>query len=280
MTTHGEGSPDGGERARRIDTSRPSVSRVYDALLGGKDNFRADREVRDRLLAIDPQMGRASWDLREFLIRVTRFLAGQVGVTQFLDCSVALPSTENVHEVAQRLHRESSVVYVSHDPVVLAHGRALLADNDRTHMAEADYRLPRQVIEHPTVAKYIDFEQPVALYQVGTMRYVPDEWDPVGIMAGYIDALPSGSCLALAHLLDPGPQHELHELARTVRQVAREYGMGSFSRSREKILAMLDGLELLEPGLVPLADWWPDGPRLRPLAPMQRLALGAVGRKP
>jgi hypothetical protein len=280
MTTHGEDAPDGGGRARRIDTSRPSVSRVYDALLGGKDNFRADREVRDRLLAIDPQMGRASWDLREFLIRVTRFLAGDVGVAQFLDCSVTLPSKENVHEVALRFNRESSVVYVSRDPVVLAHGRALLADNDRTHMAEADYRRPRQVIEHPTVAKYIDFTQPVALYQAGTMRYVPDERDPVGIMAGYIDALPSGSYVALAHLLAPEPEHELFELAMKARQVAVDHGVGSFSRSREKIMAMLAGLELLEPGLVPLADWWPDGPRSRPLAPMQRLALGAVGRKP
>lgn len=280
MTTHGEDTPDGGDGARRIDTSGPSVSRVYDALLGGKDNFRADREVRDKLLAIDPRMGQASWDLRDFMIRVTRYLAGEVGVTQFLDCSVSLPSTENVHDVAQRLNRESTVVYISRDPVVLAHGRALLADNDRTHMAEADYRRVRQVIEHPTVAKYVDFNQPVALYHVGTMRYVPDEWDPVGIMAGYIDALPSGSFVALAHLLDPGPEHELHELAMKVRQVAQDYGMGSFSRSREKILAMLHGLQLLEPGLVPLADWWPDGPRPGPLAPMQRLALGAVGQKP
>jgi S-adenosyl methyltransferase len=280
MTAHGEDAPDGGDRVRRVDMSRPSVSRVYDALLGGKDNFQADRDVRDRLLAIDPEMGRASWDLRQFLIRVTRFLAGNVGVAQFLDCSVTLPSRENVHEVALRINRESCTVYVSRDPVVLAHGRALLADNDRTHMAEADCRLPRQVIEHQTVAKHIDFGQPVALYQAGTMRYVPDERDPVGIMAAYIDALPSGSYVALAHLLDPGPGHELYELAAKARQVALDHGVGSFSRSREKILAMVGGLELLEPGLVPLADWWPDGPRARPLAPMQRLALGAVGRKP
>jgi hypothetical protein len=280
MTAHGEDTPDGGGRARRIDTSHPNVSRVYDALLGGKDNFQSDREVRDRLLALDPQMGRASWDLREFLIRVTRFLAGEAGISQFLDCSVSLPSKENVHQVALRLNRESSVVYVSRDPVVLAHGRALLADNDRTHMAEADYRRPRQVIEHPTVAKYIDFEQPVALYHAGTMRYVPDEQDPVGIMTGYIEALPSGSYVALAHLLDPGPEHELYELAVKTRQVGQDYGLGSFSRSRDQIMAMLGGLELLEPGLVPLADWWPDGPRLQPLAPTQRLALGAVGRKP
>jgi hypothetical protein len=280
MTAHGEGAPEGGGRVRRIDTSRPSVPRVYDALLGGKDNFRADREVRDRLLEIDPLFGRASWDLREFLVRVTRFLAGDAGVTQFLDCSVTLPSTENLHEIVLRLNHESSVVYVSRDPVVLAHGRALLADNDRTHIAEADYRRPRQVIEHPTIAKYIDFEQPVALYHAGTMRYVSDERDPIGIMAAYIDALPSGSYVALAHLLDPGPEHELHEFAMKARQVAKDYGMGSYSRSRDQIMAMLAGLDLLDPGLVPLADWWPDGPGPRPLAPMQQLALGAVGRKP
>lgn len=280
MTTNGEGAPDDGDRARRIDTSAPAISRVYDALLGGKDNFRADREVRDRLLEIDPRMGRASWDLREFLIRVTRYLAGQAGVAQFLDCSVTLPAKENVHDVALRFNRESTVVYVSRDPVVLAHGRALLADNDRVHMAEADFRRPRQVVEHPTVAKYIDFGQPVALYQAGTMRYVSDERDPEAIMAGYIDALPSGSYVALAHLLDPGPEDELYEVAIKARQVAQEYGMGSFSRSRDRILAMLRGLELLEPGLVPLADWWPDGPRTQALSPMQRLSLGAVGRKP
>jgi hypothetical protein len=273
-------TPDSGDRARRIDMSRPSVSRVYDALLGGKDNFKADRDVRDKLLAVDPDIGRASRDLRDFLLRVTRFLAANVGVAQFLDCSVTLPSKENVHEVALRFNRESSIVYVSRDPVVLAHGRALLADNDRTHMADADWRQPRQVIEHQTVAKHIDFGQPLAVYQAGTMRYVPDERDPAGIMAGYIDALPSGSYVALAHMLNPGPEHELYELAMKARQVVLDHGVGSFSRSREKILAMMSGLELLEPGLVPLADWWPDGPRQRPLGPIQQLSLGVVGRKP
>jgi S-adenosyl methyltransferase len=253
---------------------------VYDAMLGGKDNFQADREVRDRLLKLDPEFGRASRDLREFLIRATRYLAGEAGVTQFLDCSVTLPSTENLHDVALRLNRESSIVYVSRDPVVLAHGRALLADNDRTHMAEADLRRPREVVEHPVVAKYIDFEQPVALYHAGTMRYVPDEQDPAGIMAAYVEALPSGSFVVFAHLLDPGPGHELYELAMRARQVSLDYGVPSFSRSYDRIKGMMDGLELIEPGLVPIADWWPDGPRSRSLGAMQRLACGAVGFKP
>ncbi|MET0235031.1 MAG: SAM-dependent methyltransferase [Kibdelosporangium sp.] len=266
-------------RPRLLDTSRASVSRVYDALLGGKDNFKPDRDVRDKLLAIDPQMGRASRDLREFLIRVTRYLAG-IGVSQFIECGVTLPSAENVHQVALRFNSESSIVYVSRDPAALAHGRALLADNDHTHMADADYRRPRQVLENPVVAKHIDFEQPVALYHAGTMRYVSDERDPVGIMAAYIDALPSGSYVGFAHLLDPGPGHELHDVVMRARQVGLDEGVRSYSRSREEILAMLTGLELLEPGLVSLADWWPDGPRLAPLGVTQQLALGAVGRKP
>jgi hypothetical protein len=270
---------DGEDRRRLIDTSRPSVSRVYDALLGGKDNFQADRDVRDRLLAIDPRMSQASWDLREFLIRVTRYLAG-IGVQQFLECGVTLPATENVHQVALRFNPESTVVYVSRDPVALAHGRALLADNDRTHMADADYRIPSQVLDHPAVTKHIDFEQPVALYQAGTMRYVSDKRDPVGIMAAYIDALPSGSYVAFAHLLAPEPDHALYDVMIKARQVGLDHGVRSYSRSRTEILAMLDGLELLEPGLVPLADWWPDGPRLKPLGAMQQLALCAVGRKP
>jgi SAM-dependent methyltransferase len=280
METHGEDKPEGEDKPHLIDTSVPSVSRVYDALLGGKDNFQADRDVRDRLHGLDSQVGRATWDLREFLIRVTRFLAGSAGVTQFLDCGVTLPWPDNVHDVALRANRDCSIVYVSTDPAVLAHGRALLADNDRTHMAEVDYRHPQQVLEHPTVSKHIDFEQRAAVYHAGTMRYVSDKRDPVGLMATYIDALAPGSYVVLAHLHDPGPGHELHEVATGLREVTRHHGLGMHLRSPERILALLGGLELLEPGLVPLADWWPDGPRRQPLSPIQRLALGAVARKP
>jgi hypothetical protein len=249
-------------------------------MLGGKDNFAVDRELRDKLLAVDPEFARASWDARDFTLRVTRFLAGEMGITQFLDLGASLPGHENTHDVAQRLNREATVVYVSRDPSVLALGRALLADNDRTHMAEADFRKPQQVVEHPTVAKYIDFEQPVAVYQIATMHHVRDERDPAGILAGYVDAVPSGSYLAMAHILDPGPDHELTELAKAIHQVYQESRIGGWFRTREVIEAMMAPVELLDPGLVTLADWWPDGPRLRPLGRTQRLALGAVGRKP
>jgi hypothetical protein len=276
----GEGTPADRWKGRRFDPSRPTISRVYDALLGGKENFQADRDVRDRLFTIDTEVGQATRDLHEFLLRATRFLAKEAGITQFLMCGVNFPSAENLHETAQRINRECSVVYVARDPAVLAHGRALLADNDRTHMADAHYRFPHQVLEHPAVVKHIDLTQPVALYQPGTMRYLSDEMNPIGIMAEYIEALASGSFVILAHLHDPGPDHELYEVAMRTRQVAADNNLGKHFRSRDQILAMLNGLNILDPGLVPLATWWPDGPLQKPLAPLRRLALGAVAQKP
>jgi hypothetical protein len=280
MMTRGDGSPDGRDTHARVDMTRPSIPRIYNAVLGGKDNFQVDRDVRDKLFEVDPEFGRASWDNRQFMMRVTRFLAGDAGITQFLDLGASMPMAENAHEVAQRLNREATVVYVAMDPEVLAHGRALLADNDRTHMAEADFRRPQMVFENATVAKYIDLDQPVAVYHGGTMHHVQDSRDPRGIIAAYVDAIPSGSYLALAHLLAPGADQELAAVAQGVHRVYQEVGFGAWFRTYEQVQAMLAGLDLLAPGLVTLADWWPDGPRLRPLGPLQRLAVGAVGRKP
>jgi S-adenosyl methyltransferase len=263
-----------------IDPSRPSVARLHDVLLGGKDNFQADRDVRDKLLAIDPEFGRAVVDVQEFAARVTRFLAGEVGVSQFLNLGPTLPIAENVHEVAQRLNREASMVYVAMDRSVLAHGLALLVDNDRTHMAGADFRRPRDVMGHEAVVKYVDLTRPVAVYHVGTLHHISDKHDPVGMVADYMAPMPSGSYLALAHFLDPEPGHELAALRENITQVLRGAGLGGYPRTQRQIMAMLSGLEILEPGLVTLADWWPDGPRQRPLSPAQRVLVGALARKP
>jgi hypothetical protein len=261
-----------------IDTNRPSVARVYNALLGGKDNYQVDRDVRDRLLEQAPELGRLCWDVREFSGRVTRFLARDAGVNQVLDCGPGMPNAENTHEVAQRVNREASVVYAATDPVVIAHGRALLAENDRTHFAEADFRHPDQVLRHETVRKYVDFTQPLAVYHIGTVQYVSDARDPGAIIAGYVDAIPSGSYVVIAHFLDP---EDGNPLIGQLREAFADspISLGEF-RTREQILSFLDGLDLVDPGLVAVADWWPDGPRVRPVAPVQRLAAGAVARKP
>jgi hypothetical protein len=260
-----------------IDTNRPSVARIYNALLGGKDNYQVDRDVRDRLLERAPALGALAWDVRSFVARVTRFLAGDAGVRQFLDLAPGLPNNENTHDVAQQCHREATVVYAATDPIVIAHGRALLAENDRTHLVEADFRYPDQVFEHPTVRKVLDLAEPVAVYHVGTVQYVSDARNPKEIMAGYIDRIPSGSYIVFAHAYDPEDGSFTSDL-RAVYSEA-EVGLGHY-RPRAQVESFLEGLELVDPGLVVVSDWWPDGPRLKKQDPIQRLALGALARKP
>ena len=262
-----------------IDVSKASVARVYDAFLNGKDNYEIDREVLRRIQQVAPEATQLGWDNREFLIRATRFIASQTGITQYLDCGSGLPTAENTHQVVQRIDPDARVVYVDNDPVVLAHGRALLEENDRTHLVEADIFRPRQVLENEVVRKYLDFTEPMALYQCGTMHhYTGDRY--AEIMQEYIDALPSGSYVALSHFYDP-ESGEFSPLARRLEEVFLHSPMGSGSfRTREQIESMLPGLEMVSPGLVLCAEWWPDGPRVKPLAPIQRCIVGAVGRKP
>ncbi|MEV4318195.1 SAM-dependent methyltransferase [Actinocrispum sp. NPDC049592] len=262
------------------DDSGTQIARVYNALLGGKDNYEADREVRDQFTAIAPEFAALARDNEQFLLRATRFLAGEAGIDQFLDFGPCLPVDESMHEVVQRLNSEASVLYVGIDPLVLAHGRMLLAGNEQTHITELDWTT-EDVVSDPTVRKHIDFQRPVAICHVGTLMHVGDEYDPCGILRRLIDACAPGSYVAFAHLLDPGEGHELAGLAARVQEIYLSSGMASgWFRTIDRINTMLAGLDPVDPGLVPLADWWPDGPRLRPLSPIQHLLVGAVARKP
>ncbi|MET0235731.1 MAG: SAM-dependent methyltransferase [Kibdelosporangium sp.] len=269
------------EGSANLDDSGTNLARVYDALLGGKDNYESDRAVRDELTAVAPEFSLVAWDNRHFLTRAARFLAGQAEISQFLEFGACFPVGDSVHDVVQRANRDATVVYVGMDPLVLAHGRALLADNDRTHIVDIDWRNAQNVIGDPDVRKYIDFEQPVGICQVGTLCHIDEAYDPWRIMADLVDAVAPGSYVVFAHLLDPGPGHELADLAARVQEIYLTGPIGSgWFRPVNRIMDMLPGLELTEPGLVPLAEWWPDGPRAEPLAPMQRLLVGAVARKP
>jgi SAM-dependent methyltransferase len=262
-----------------IDVSKASVARVYDAFLNGKDNYEIDREVLRRIQQVAPEATQLGWDNREFLIRASRFIAAQTGITQYLDLGSGLPTAENTHQIVQRLDPESTVVYVDNDPVVLAHGRALLEENDRTHLIGADIFKPSQVLENEVVHKYLDFSEPIALYQCGTMHHYTGE-RYAEIMQEYVDALPSGSYVALSHFYDPETD-EFSPLARKMEEVFIHSPMGSGSfRTRAQIESMLPGLDLVEPGLVLCADWWPDGPRVKPLPTVSYCIAGAVGRKP
>ncbi|MEU4800879.1 SAM-dependent methyltransferase [Actinosynnema sp. NPDC023587] len=264
-----------------IDTTKASIARVYDAFLNGKDNYEIDREVLRRVQQVAPEAATLAVDNRSFLIRATRFVASQTGITQFLDCGSGLPTAENTHQVAQRIQPDARVVYVDNDPVVLAHGRALLEENDQTHFSAADIFNPRQILQDPVVRKHIDFSQPLALFQLGTLHhYTGTSPTPTEIMAEYIEALPSGSFVAISHFMDPETE-EHSAIARRMEETFLHSPMGSGRfATRSELLGFFDGLELVDPGLVICADWWPDGPRLRKLDAVSYCIAGAVARKP
>lgn len=262
-----------------IDRSRASIARVYDFALGGKDNYEVDRAVVDTLRVVAPEIEQFTVDHRQFLIRATRFLAGEAGISQFLDLGSGLPTSENTHQVAQTLNPAARVVYVDNDPSVAAHGRALLEDDQRTWFAPLDLTDPDAVLADPTVREHLDLDEPIAVLQLGTLHHHVGEPAPAEIMRRYVDALPAGSYVALSHFYDP--QDESSELARRMEDVFVHSPLGSgVFRTESEILEMLPGLELVPPGFSLLVDWRPAGPPPQTYLPSQRCLAGAVGRKP
>ncbi|RKT85285.1 S-adenosyl methyltransferase [Saccharopolyspora antimicrobica] len=276
MTRTGEAIPGG------INPERPSIARVYDAVLGGKDNYASDRAVAGELLSVAPGLGELARDNRAFLVRATRYLAGTVGIDQFLDCGGGLPTADNLHQVAQRANPHATVVYVDNDPMVVAHGRALLTENEDVRYVAGDLADPEALLADPVIARGLDWSRPIALLQLCTLHHLPDEVRVAELMARYFDALPSGSYLVLSHLFRPGAEDpEAAELAERLEPVFLRSALGSGRfRTREEIAACFAGAELLDPGLVTLSDWWPDGPRAERPAPARRLLLGGIARKP
>ncbi|MEA5367332.1 SAM-dependent methyltransferase [Amycolatopsis sp., V23-08] len=264
-----------------VDPSRASVARVYNYLLGGKDNYEIDRRTADQLSAAMPDVVEVAVENRLFLIRAIRFLAHQTGITQFLDCGSGLPTAENVHQVAQRFDRLSKVVYVDNDPVVTAHGRALLEDNELTRYVEGDIFDPRSILDHETVRDHLDWTQPIVLSQVATLHHHKgDRHAPAEVMREYIDALPPGSHVLISHLLDPQEPADSDAAHQLSDAVARGSLGGATWRTHDEITELFDGLDLIDPGIVPLYQWWPDGPRLKPVTVAHRIIAGGVGRKP
>ncbi|MFP5068095.1 SAM-dependent methyltransferase [Pseudonocardia nantongensis] len=272
--------PTPGRPPARIDTTKASIARVYDAALGGKDNYEIDRATVEKLATVAPEISQFTVDHRAFLVRATRWLAGQAGITQFLDCGSGLPTAENTHQVAQRMQPEARVVYVDDDPTVIAHGQALLEDNNRTMFSPADIFDPRNVVDDPQIRTFLDFDQPIALFQLGTLHHYDDPGrTPQSIMQAYVDALPSGSYVAVSHFLDP--EDENSELARRLENVFLHSPMGSGRfRTRAEIQGMFPGLEMVTPGIELCVRWWPDGPEVGELLPAQRCIAGGIGRKP
>ncbi|SEH00708.1 S-adenosyl methyltransferase [Nonomuraea solani] len=264
-----------------VDTTKPNVSRVYDFMLGGKDNYEADREMAQRALVIAPDAPEAARANREFLGRVVRFLAAEAGIRQFLDIGSGLPTRGNVHEIAQSAAAGTRVVYVDHDPVVLVHARALLAVDDGTTVVEADLRRPDAILDDPEVGRLIDFSRPVGLLMFAILHHLTDDEDPAGIAARMMSRLAPGSHLAASHFHNPGLAHpEVSRQAFAAERIFNEtLGTGRW-RTREEILAYFDGLDLLEPGLVPLPEWRPGSADQAEPGITYHTFVGAVARKP
>ncbi|QIS18980.1 SAM-dependent methyltransferase [Nocardia terpenica] len=261
-----------------VDTTRASIARVYDAALNGKDNFEIDREVLAQVRTVAPGVAELAWANRDFLIRSCRFLASQAGIEQYLDLGSGLPTAENTHQVVQRIRPNARVVYVDNDPMVLTHARALLEENPQTSIVTADIFRPLEVLSNQVVREELDFSRPIALFHIGTLHHYLGE-DAGALMQTYIDALPSGSFVAIAHFYDPEVPG-LSDLAVKMEDkfVHSPMRSGRF-RTRPEIQAMFGDLDMVDPGLVLCDDWWPDGPRLAPLSPVRQCIVGGVGRK-
>ncbi|GAA2825136.1 SAM-dependent methyltransferase [Nonomuraea rubra] len=239
-----------------VDPTQPSIARVYDYFLGGKNNFEVDRKVAEEALKIAPDAREAGRANRAFLRRAVRHLAAEAGIRQFLDLGSGLPTQGNVHEIAQALAPDAHVVYVDHDPIVPAYGRALLAADDRTTVVSGDIRNPGEILDHPEVLRHLDFGRPLGLLLVSVLHHVNDDEDPSGVMAAFRSVLAPGSHLAIVHFHNPGDEHP--EASRVAVEAERSFnqnlGTGRW-RTRAEIASYFGDLDLVEPGLVPLAEW-------------------------
>jgi hypothetical protein len=256
-----------------IDMSVPSVARMYDFFLGGKDNFAVDRELAEEILQRVPETRDIARANRRFLGRAVEFLA-RSGIHQFLDLGTGLPSQNNVHEVAQRIRPDARVVYVDNDPIVLAHARALLSDDASTMVIQEDVREPERILAHPSVQQMLDFSQPVAVMCVAVLPFVTDQEDPWSIVSALTEHLVPGSHLTVSQTtFETLPAEDVALLQEKYRNASAPVTL----RSREAITRFFDGFDLIDPGLVPLTEWRADDQeRAQPAGDWM---LAGVGRK-
>ncbi|TNY36590.1 SAM-dependent methyltransferase [Thermomonospora catenispora] len=237
-----------------IDTSKPHSARVWNYWLGGKDNYPIDREVGEQVRKVYPGIVDVARHSRAFLGRAVRYLAGEVGIDQFLDLGTGLPTVDNTHEVAQRVNPACKIVYVDNDPLVLVHARALLTSTPEgeCQYVDADVRDPEYVLQQ--AARTLDFSRPIGLMMLGILGNVWDDAEATAIRDHLVAALPSGSYL----VLEDGTDAVDPEAAAKAEQTRAEAGDPYKLRTPEQIAAFFDGLELVEPGVVSVSRWRPE----------------------
>ena len=266
--------PEGPALDLAVDTSVAHPARVYDYWLGGKDNFAADREAAERVLAVTPGLRWRVQANRRFLARAVRYLAEEAGVRQFLDIGTGIPSANNTHQVAQQAAPDARIVYVDNDPIVLSHARALLTSGPQgaTQYVHGDARDPGPIIE--SAADTLDFGQPVALMLIGVLHLIQDSEDPWGLVAWLMAQLPAGSYLAISHpAMDIAPGQ-----AEAQRRYNERVSTPQTLRNHDQVARFFEGLELVEPGLVYVHAWRPGEFDTAPEDATS--AWGGVARKP
>ncbi|MFB9236935.1 SAM-dependent methyltransferase [Plantactinospora siamensis] len=269
-----------GVAAGRLDTSVMHPARRYNYWLGGKDNFAADRESGDQIAAVYPAIRTVARENRAFLRRAVRFLAAEAGIRQFLDIGTGIPTADNTHEVAQAVAPDSRIVYVDNDPMVLVHARALLTSSvaGATAYLDADLRDPDRILADPELRRILDLSRPVALMLIAVLHFLGDDDGPYDVVARLVDALPSGSYLALTHFTTDFLAADVTERAST--QFAGGRRPDGNPRSRAEIERFLGGLAPVEPGVVPASEWRPEVPADQ-LPPLHEASIyGVVARKP
>ena len=257
-----------------FDTSVPHPARVYNAILGGKDNYEADRAAAEATIRAFPGNVQAALANRAFLSRAVNYLAAEAGIGQFLDIGTGLPSADNTHEVAQASAPGCRVVYVDNDPIVLAHARALLtsAEPGATSYIEADLRDPVKILKQ--AARLLDFTRPVAVMLVAVLHLIADDDNPYQLVNTLLDAVPAGSYLAVSHLANDLYPERMTELARGFNE---QSPVKVTLRNRAEISRFFDGLELTDPGVAQVSRWRPRSD-LEAAAPA--ILWAGVARKP
>ena len=259
-----------------IDTTVPNAARVYDYFLDGAHNFPADREMANNIQQVLPGVRDAIRITRAFLRRAVLFMVDS-GIRQFLDVGSGIPTVGNVHEIAQRASPECRVVYVDKEPVAVTHCERLLACNERAAAIQANLRDVEKILEHPQTQRLLDLDQPVGLLMLAVLHFVPDSWDPAGIVARYLDRLAPGSYLALSHITADGHAAGLTEAVQFYRNTRDPM----YLRSHEEVLRLFAGFEVAETGLIRCPFWRPSAPGdISDSAEINTTIYGGVGRKP
>ena len=272
---NGNSGLDGAPTPAGVDLTLPSIARVYDFVLGGKDHYAIDRQVSEALFIAVPEARQIALDNRKFLQRAVRYLVSDAGIRQFVDIGSGLPTLGNVHEIAHEIDPTVHVVYVDIDPIVLAHGRALISDEGTTAVVSGDIRDVDAILADPTVLELIDLDEPVAVIAGGILHHLSDAEDPYAVAARLRERISTGSYLVVSNFLDDDEQR-----AKDMERAMLEGGLGTGRfRTWDEHRRFFEGLEMVEPGLEYANDWRPDD-QTPTASPVHTLYAGGIGRKP